>query len=153
HEVSQPSIGLPVHDAVPRSRGVADRGKVAAIDREIAELHRLLEEEVTPRNHDYLSCRQIVEEKDGVAVDRDDWMKALDFLAGYDGCRQIGLDRLNLDSGKRAAVDPDRSAIQRLFPLDGLKRHGVAVEAVHALGPIQPIAVVFAEAQLQRQRQ
>ena len=84
-------------------------------------------------------------------VDRGDRAVALDFVVGDDGRGEVGLDGLHLDLGKRAAVDPDGAAIERLRRVHRIELHDVAVEAVRALDAVQPVAVVRSEVQLQRQ--
>ena len=63
------------------------------------------------------------------------------------------LDGLHAHARKAAAIDPDGPAKERSPLIDGVELDDVAVETVDLLRAGQPVAIVVAEAELERQRQ
>ena len=141
-EVAKAVVRLLVHHPIAGSRRGPALVEAGAVDDEVAERHLLFHEQVAPRDHHDLAGRQPLEQEERVPVDRSDRPVTLDFVVGDDRRGEVGLDGLHLDLGKRAAVDPDGAAIERLLRVHRIELHDVAVEAVRALDPVEPVAVV-----------
>ena len=63
------------------------------------------------------------------------------------------LDGRDAHARKAASIDPDRPAKERSPLIDGVELDDVAVETVDLLRAGQPVAIIVAEAELERQRQ
>ncbi len=151
--VAQPAIGLAIHDALAPARPGAELDEAGIVDLEVGEGDALLDQQVAPGNHHDLARVEPGEQEDRRVADRGHRLVGLDLLVRHDRRRQPRLHGLHAHAREAAALDPDGAAIERLAVGDRIEADHVAVVPADALGAGQPVAVVAAEPQLQRQRQ
>ena len=143
HEVAQPLVGLPIHDAVASPGASARLFERGIVDAKILERDDLLDEDVPAGDQDDLPGGQAGEEKDRPVANRRDRPVCQDLLVGHHRRGETRLHGGHLDPRERLALDPHGPSIERpRVILSGIEPHDVAVVLADALGALESIAIV-----------
>ena len=151
-EVAHTLVGVAVHDAVARPRGLALPVEVGRVQPKSAE-DLALDQHAAAGNQEDLLAGQTVEQPDRPAVDVAGRLEHVRLVVRDDRTVQLRLDRLHLEPHERRAIDPHGAPVERLRRIDRLEPDDERRPPADRLHALQPVRVVLVQPQVERQRQ